>query len=119
MVKQFVIGWALVAGLAIGAGSPLAAPARVVDDNDTVVVRGNVHPDARPENDAGATDLSLPMERMVLSLRLNPAKKAALDRLIADQQDPSSPDFHRWLTPEEFGARFGPTAEDVAAVTDW
>lgn len=44
--------------------------------------------------------------------------RAGLDALLAQQQDPSSPNFHRWLTPSEFAARFGPTADVVQAVTD-
>jgi pseudomonalisin len=91
----------------------------IVDDNDTVVLAGNVHALARPEFDAGATSLTLPMEHMILALRLSPEKKAALDRLLAEQQDPASPSYHHWLTPEEFGERFGPSEEEIETVTDW
>ena len=42
-----------------------------------------------------------------------------LARLLAAQQDPSSPDYHRWLTPDSFTARFGPTAADLARVSRW
>ena len=59
------------------------------------------------------------MNRMILSLALRPGAQAQLDQLLAEQQDPSSPNYHSWLTPEEFGARFGPTDADVAAVTGW
>src|SRR5450759_422793 len=90
---------------------------RVVNNNETVVLKGNVHPLARPEFDVGLTASSLPMDRMILSLRLTPNKQAELERLLADQQDPASPSFHHWLTPEEFGANFGPQHEDIAAIT--
>ncbi len=36
-----------------------------------------------------------------------------------DQQDKSSPDYHRWLTPEEFGERFGPVQEDIDVIVAW
>src|ERR1700674_4923142 len=42
-----------------------------------------------------------------------------LAKLLADQQDPSSPQYHRWLTPDAFTGRFGPTAADLARVTQW
>lgn len=87
--------------------------------NSSIVLKGNTHPLARAENDAGATDTSLRMDRMVLSLKLTDAKKAALDQLLAEQQDPASPNYHGWLTPEEFGARFGRTADEIAAATRW
>jgi hypothetical protein len=94
-------------------------PARLVDDSDRVVMEGSVHPLARAQADRGRTDANLPMERIVLSLALRPGAQQELDQLLADQQDSSSPSFHRWLTPEEFGARFGASDEDIRAVTDW
>ncbi len=96
-----------------------AAPTRIVDDNDRVVLKGNVHPLARPEFDAGAVDPAQPMGRMILSLRVNPSKQAELERLLAEQQDPSSPNYHRWLTPEEFGEQFGPDSKDIEVIIDW
>ena len=111
---------AAIVGLVLFAGSPaLAGRHRVVDNDDVVVLTGDVHPLARAEFDAGAAPLSMPMERMILALRLAPEKQAALDQLLAEQQDPDSPNFHRWLTPEEFGERFGPSQEEIETVTDW
>lgn len=45
--------------------------------------------------------------------------RAALTRLLADQQDPSSPRYHQWLTPAQFDARFGRTGAEVGAVKTW
>lgn len=90
-----------------------------VDDSDRVVLAGNVHPLARPQFEVGAADPALPMERMVLKLRLSPEKRTELEALLARQQDLSSPDFHRWLTPEEFGERFGPSDDELAVVEGW
>ncbi len=90
-----------------------------IDPNDRVVLQGNVHPLARPEFDVGPADPSLPMKRMILTLRLSPDKQAELDGLLARQQDRSSPDYHRWLTPEEFGIRFGPSDTDLAVIQGW
>ncbi|MBZ5587512.1 MAG: hypothetical protein LAO05_03040 [Acidobacteriia bacterium] len=109
-----------VGALANAASGPIpGARQPSVDDNDTLVLRGNVHPLARPDLDIGAADPSLPMERMVLSLGLRPDKQAELDEFLANQQNPASPDFHRWLTPQQFGARFGPAPEDRALVAGW
>jgi len=110
----------IVVALALLVAAPgFAGFQRVIDDNDVVALPGNVHPLARPEFDAGASELTLPMERMILALRLAPEKQAALDRLLAEQVDPDSPNFHQWLTPEQFGERFGPAREDLDAVSDW
>jgi subtilase family serine protease len=59
------------------------------------------------------------MEHMLLTLKSSPAQQAALAQLLKDQQDPSSPQYHRWLTPAEFGDRFGASAQDLDVVTRW
>jgi len=121
VAKRNVLWVAIVVGVALVSAMPSFAGGlvRVVDDRDTVVLNGNVHPLARAEYDAGAVELSLPMERMILALQIPAEKRAALDQLLAEQQDPSSPNFHRWLTPEEFGEQFGPSQEEISTVTDW
>jgi subtilase family serine protease len=43
----------------------------------------------------------------------------ALSALLVRQQDPASEDFRRWLTPREFGARFGAPARDLKRVSRW
>ena len=42
---------------------------------------------------------------------------AALDALLAAQQDPTSPQFHKWLKPSDFAARFGPSPVVVQVAT--
>jgi subtilase family serine protease len=59
------------------------------------------------------------MERILLVLQTSPEQEAALEQLIADQHDPSSPRYQQWLTPEKFGEMFGPTQQDLDAVTQW
>ena len=120
-IKQLFFGiMIIVETLSLAFATPVhASQFRVVDDNDTVVLKKNVHPLARPEFDRGATDASLPMERMILSLRLAPKKSADLENFLAELHDHASPDFHRWVTPEEFRERFGPSSDDISAVTGW
>jgi Pro-kumamolisin, activation domain/Bacterial Ig-like domain (group 3) len=56
---------------------------------------------------------------MLLVLRRSPEQEVALSRLLDEQQEKSSANFHRWLTPEEYGARFGPTDSDIQTVVAW
>ena len=56
---------------------------------------------------------------MMLELKLPPDRQSALDALVAAQHDPASSYFHKWLTPAEYGERFGAGAQDVARVTAW
>ena len=57
--------------------------------------------------------------QLKLEVTLALRDKAGLDQLIEAQQDPNSPLYHQWLTPQEFTSRFGPTQQDAAAVTQW
>jgi hypothetical protein len=90
-----------------------------VDLERLVTLQGNTHPLARPEFDQGAAPDSLPTQRILLVLQRSAEQEAALRKLLDEQQIKSSPNFHRWLTPEQFGQQFGPVDADIQAVTDW
>jgi hypothetical protein len=90
-----------------------------VDDARRITLSGNVHPLARAEFDRGAAAESQPMGRILLLLKRSNEQEAALQDTLAKQLDKSSPSFHQWLTPEQFGAQFGPADADIQAVTDW
>ncbi len=119
MLKKVLWTISLVMALGSSVVLPAMAAGRIIDDNDRTVLSGNVHVNARAEYDAGAADAALPLDRMILTLRLTPEKQTSLVRLLAEQQNPASPNYRRWLTPEEYGAQFGPTPADVAAATGW
>ncbi len=46
-------------------------------------------------------------------------KKLQLDQLIEDLHNPASPNYHKWLTADEFRRDFSPAPEDVETVTAW
>src|SRR6267154_1318600 len=97
-------------------------PARItqaVDENNRVVLKGNVHPLARPEFDQGAVADGQPLNRMLLLLRRSAEEESVLRQLLDDQQSKSSPNYHAWLTPEQFGKQFDPADADVQTVTQW
>ena len=56
---------------------------------------------------------------LTLVLQRSTEQQAALDQLVIDQQNPSSPYYHRWLTPGEFGERFGVSKSDLAVIRNW
>ena len=107
-------------GLASAQGN--GAQARItarVDDAALTVLRGNTHPLARRQNDQGAIADSQPMHRMVLLLQRSPEQEVALKNLVDQQQSSTSPNYHQWLSPQQFGQQFGPADADVQTVTDW
>jgi Pro-kumamolisin, activation domain len=90
-----------------------------VDRLQIRALRGNVHPSARPQFDAGPVNPSLQLHHIMLVFRRSDAQQAALSTLLAEQQDRSSPKYHQWLTPEQYGDRFGLSPSDTATVAAW
>jgi uncharacterized protein (TIGR03437 family) len=99
----------------------LAQPNRItsIDDARRVILHGRVHPKAQPQYDQGAVDPSMKIGYITLMLKQSPAQQASLEQLLEQQQDRSSPNYHRWLTPEQFGDRFGLSPSDYSAVVAW
>lgn len=89
-----------------------------VSNSSLVPIPGSVHPSARSATDLGPAPSDT---KLGMSIRFNmtAAQSAALDQLLADQQDPTSPQYHQWLTPAQFGAQFGLSGADLAKVTAW
>ena len=94
------------------AGLPTNSETRVT------VVR-STHPLAKGTLDAGAVDGSMAMERMVLVLGASAEQEHELRSFLDRQHTKGTPDYHRWLTPEEFSTRFGPAADDVQQAKAW
>ena len=92
---------------------------RPVDESSLVALRGNVHPLARREFDRGRVAVSLGAQRMLLLLKHTPRQQMMLERYLASLEDKNSPNFHHFLTPEQFGRQYGPAPEDVAQVVSW
>jgi subtilase family serine protease len=84
----------------------------------TVRLAAGVPMQARPEFDQGAVDPSLKMS-MTLLTAPSASQQRALTKLLADQQNPSSASYHKWLTPEQYADRFGLSLGDVANLTAW
>jgi subtilase family serine protease len=90
-----------------------------IDESHVITLHGNVHPMARGEFDRGAVSGSTRLERLVLELEPSAGQQAELDGLVEAQHDPGSPLYQHWLTPEEYGARFGVSAGDLQKVVGW
>jgi subtilase family serine protease len=90
-----------------------------VDDNHLTLLRGNISLRARPEFDRGRVPDNLPQQHILMMLRRSEGRREALEQFIAAQYEPGSADFHRWLTPQQIGAEFGPAAGDIRKVTQW
>src|SRR5258708_15038227 len=92
---------------------------RDVDVGQRNMLTGHLRPKARPENDQGRVFPSRTFSYVTLALAHSEDQQAALDQLLIDQQDPGSPNYHRWLTPEDFAQRFGASDDDLGKIRDW
>src|SRR5579871_599522 len=90
-----------------------------VDNSQRTVVSGHMHREARPENDRGRVSPALNLSYVTLMLSPSDSQQADLEQLLAEQQMPGSPNFHRWITPEEYAQRFGVTEDDLNKVVGW
>jgi trimeric autotransporter adhesin len=101
------------------AAANVARITQAVRENDRVTLKGNTHPLASVKNDQGLAPDSLPMDRMLLVLKRSADQEASLKTLMEGQQSKSSPSFHQWLTPDQFGQQFGVSDSDIQTVSAW
>jgi len=78
-----------------------------------------VHPLAQPRYDQGPVDAAFRLPHIQMMFQQTAAQRADLDRLLAAQRNPASPDYHHWLTPEQYADRFSLSLADLARVTTW
>jgi uncharacterized protein (TIGR03437 family) len=102
--------------------SAMAQTSRITQPADNRVraaLAGNLHPKALPANDQGRVAPSLAISYITLALAPSANQQAELEKLLADQQTPGSPNYRHWLTPEEYGQRFGVSDADLGKITQW
>ncbi len=116
-VRQCAAEFAVSVGVAVSSNAkgPHFAGGR---SSQATVLNGNVHPLARPQYDQGRVE-AFHANAGDLGVQNVRAQQADLDALLASQQDRGSPDYQRWLTPEQYGSRFGLSQSDINKVTGW
>jgi hypothetical protein len=122
MISTFQRRSALVVALWMLSGVAWSQENRLngsIESRQSAILPGSVHPLVQAQYDQGPADPSRVLRPVTLVLKRSPAQQAALTKLLQDQQDPASNDYHRWLTPQQFGQRFGFSARDISAITNW
>jgi hypothetical protein len=82
-------------------------------------VRGHIHRLAQARFDRGQVGDLFQLNYVTMMFKPTAEQQAALNLLLEQQQDPSSPNYHHWLTPDEFGDRFGMSTAELTKVTTW
>src|SRR4051812_27344768 len=74
---------------------------------------------AKAQNDIGRVEDDVRLTHLTVVLKRAPERQQAFEEFLRQQQDPASPNFHRWLDAAQIGEWFGVPQEDIAAVTSW
>jgi hypothetical protein len=120
--RLFLLQLALIFScMCIGAASAQSKPqiTAAVDVTVRHTLGNSVPVQLRSATDLGRTPASQPMRDMVMLLGGSDAQTADLAKFLEDVQNPNTASYHHWLTPSEFGARFGAADEDVKTLTAW
>ena len=131
MKTQFSLTWSrslracgLLAAGTLAAASLLAQSPAVrigaeISSAQMAQLKGSLHPMAQPAWDSGRMPANYPLQGITLFFRRSAAQEADLKALLAAQQDPASPLYHQWLTPDQYAARFGMAQADIEKVEAW
>ena len=101
------------------AQAPVPRITAEIDNSQRTAIKGSHPPMARAEIDAGRMPAGTKLQGISVVFSRTAAQEADLETLIAAQQDPTSPLYHKWLTPDEFAARFAVADSDIAKVQSW
>jgi hypothetical protein len=112
---------ALLCGSVLPAQNSAIAPRITanVDETSLTTLKDNVPLLARSQFDQGEVPGSTQLDHVRLVLERSSEQQTALDNYLGELQDKSSPNYHKWLTPTEFGRLYGPADSDVAALVAW
>lgn len=122
-----ILGWAIlsaglfafIGSLPLFAGPPSSRLSERLESGRTFALPGTIQPLLALAVDEGEVEPSLLLPRITLHFKITGAQQADLDRLLRALQDPSRPQYHQWLTPEQFAGRFGLSESDLAQITGW
>jgi hypothetical protein len=99
-----------------------ARPDRItaqIDESRLVTLKGNRQLLATTRNDRGPAPVDTKTGRISLVLQRSALQNEALKEYLADLMNPSSPRYHKWLTPAQYGQQFGISDADLQTVENW
>jgi subtilase family serine protease len=120
--RFLVYGWLIAGALTIPSLSAQSTAPRIsgdISNSERTTLTGSLHPLAQAQFDAGRLPAATKLTGIGIFFSRSEAQEADLQALIAAQQDPASPLYHQWLTPDEFAARFGMADADLNKVKTW
>ncbi len=90
-----------------------------VDNSKRTTLYGHVSGAIRTATDLGRQEPSTPSPGMLMILKSSEDQKKEIRKVIDEQQDKRTANYHQWVTPEEFGEHFGVHDADLEQIKDW
>ncbi len=90
-----------------------------INSSQTFALAKSHHPKAQPQFDRGPVDPSFKLGYITLMMAPSASQQKELDQLLAEQQDRTSPNYHQWLTPQQYADRFGLNQNDLTKIANW
>jgi trimeric autotransporter adhesin len=104
-------------------GQEVSSAARLittaVNNGDRVALSGSLRRNLKQATDLGPANTSLMARHVIMVLTRSADRQTALDQYLSAVQNTQSSQYHQWVAPAQYGARFGASADDVQAVTAW
>jgi hypothetical protein len=108
--------------LALSFAQPAMCQTRItsaVNNSERVRLSGTTPSFLAQSTQTGRVAGSENSERMLLLLAPSSDQELAAQKLVSAQHDASSPSFHKWLTPAQYGQQFGLADSDAVQVQQW
>ena len=90
-----------------------------VDNSKRTTLYGHVSAATRIATDLGRQEPQTPSPGMIMVLKSDENQKHEIRKVIDEQQDKRTANYHQWVTPEEFGEHFGVDDGDIAQIKAW
>ncbi|MDB5975962.1 MAG: Peptidase propeptide [Nevskia sp.] len=120
--SRYLTSSALLLAFVAAADSPVALHDRIaapLNARSSMVLNGSIHPLAQARYETGRVSGDIVLHGVSLYFARSAAQQADLEELLRQQQDPASPNYQAWLTPQQYASRFGISAADQAKITSW
>jgi subtilase family serine protease len=106
----------LISGAQTGARARIAGK---IDEHALVALQGNTPRLAGSASDLGPAPSGALADRLLLILRRSAEQEAALQAYLTVVQDPNSPQFGKFISPEQFGRLYGVSDADIQVIRTW
>lgn len=117
-LRSEAIAAAAILVLLVNAASALGLVSQI-NDAERVVLPNSVQNLVASSSDLGRLPGATRFPSVTVNLMFRAHGREDLEALLAIQQNPVSSSYHSWLTPEEFGLKFGLSDTDLTTVSAW